>query len=63
MFGRHSRYDRRVARQIMLPYDPQGDAAQRRRIHQPKFRNSGPRNARNTQNMKLLMDFLISLDG
>jgi hypothetical protein len=29
----------------------------------PKFRNSGPRNARNTQNMKVLLAFPISLNG
>jgi hypothetical protein len=29
----------------------------------PKVRNSGPRNARNTQNKKVLLEFPISLDG
>jgi hypothetical protein len=28
----------------------------------PKFRNSGPRNARNTQNTKVLLEFPISLN-
>lgn len=36
--GRHSRADWREERQIMLPHDPQGDAAERRRLSQPSSR-------------------------
>ena len=31
--------------------------------YHPKFRNGGPRNARNSQKLKALPEFQISLDG